>query len=135
MADCYCVFSFQGDILFTELLTKQVSSQSIIPRNQSSFNTTTSSFLCLVNTSVIRVFLPNMKKTEGHENYLQTKRRRKTANLQIGPYCYFVPYCSFKIERCCISCGWQLLAELSIPPCFATFHRFQTTFCCCSYCC
>ena len=42
-----------------------------------------------------------------------------TAN--IGPNNYFVPVCSCKLEQCCVSCGWQLLAELNRAPCLLRF--------------
>ena len=45
---------------------------------------------------------------------LQRKRRRKNcqfANRSKYVFCALLLF--FRIERCCISCGWQLLAELS----------------------
>ena len=53
-----------------------------------------------------------MQSCEKHG--LQRKRRRKNcqfANRSKYVFCALLLF--FRIERCCISCGWQLLAELS----------------------
>ena len=42
----------------------------------------------------------------------EQKEEEKNNFTPIGPNEYFVLVCSYKLEHCCISCGWQMLAEL-----------------------
>ena len=50
----------------------------------------------------------------------EQKEEEKNYFTPIGPNEYFVLVCSYKLEHCCISCGWQMLAEL-----FFTFSQLS----------